>query len=182
MCVRIGDSKTRPNVRAGECLDRDVESVAGGGTRRPEIERVAAQGIAGKGLRVVSRSTVIPEHVKYARIELQMSIEQTAFRAGLVAPQCVLADARRRLGAFTTEQYPGAARSVALCGCELEEFMRGGLIGEPQLRQKRRVGSRRRRWWRSFGRRSHVRMFAVQANIQRQSLCQSNRHLAECGE
>src|SRR6516165_9884011 len=107
-----------------------------------------------------------------------MTIEQTAFRAGLVAPQRVLADARRRLGA-SIEQYPGATRSVAFCGREVEELMLGGLIGEPQLWQERRVGSRRRRCGRSLGGCGDVRVFGVQANVECQSFCQSDRHLAE---
>src|SRR6516165_4395856 len=91
MRVSVGDSDACPNAPTGECVHRDVESIAGRGTWCSEI----ARGIAGRP-ESVSRPTVIPLHVEDAGIELQMSIEQAAFRADLVAPQRVLGDPRRR--------------------------------------------------------------------------------------
>src|SRR3974377_47845 len=92
--VRIGDSNARPNVRTSKRVHRDVESIAGRGPWRPE--KAPDAGV----LQSVSRVTVIPLHVEDAGIELQMSIEQAAFCARLVAPQRVLADPRRGLWAI----------------------------------------------------------------------------------
>jgi hypothetical protein len=131
--VRISDSETRPDVRAGERVDRKVESVAGSGTGRSEKGR----GSTVRGSRQVCRPIVIPEHVKDAGIELQASIQQAIFCAGFVAPQCVLVDECRRLWYALNEYRPRAARSVSFCGGDVEELMLGGLIREPELRQDR---------------------------------------------